>query len=311
MFRLKLVPSTLSLNFLKYMPVAGLSSLAAVLVSIGLFFIIGLNLGIDFRGGILIEARSETPADIGGVRGDLENLGLGDISIQSFGSNRDVLIRVQKQEGDERAQLQAIEKITNALGGAYDIRRTEFVGPTVGAELAEKGILAVACALFAIMIYIWFRFEWQFSIAAFLALTHDVLTTIGLFALTGFEFNLATLAAILTIAGYSINDTVVVFDRVRENLRKYKSWEQPKILNKSLNETLSRTVMTSVTTAIALIAIILFGGAVLRDFALAMLWGVTIGTYSSIYIAVGLISRFDLKRNDDEDNQIPTPEYER
>ncbi|MBL6605089.1 MAG: protein translocase subunit SecF [Alphaproteobacteria bacterium] len=311
MFRLKLVPSTPSLNFLKYMPVAGLSSLAAVLVSIGLFFIIGLNLGIDFRGGILIEARSETPADIGGVRGDLENLGLGDISIQSFGSDRDVLIRVQKQEGDERAQLQAIEKITNALGGAYDIRRTEFVGPTVGAELAEKGILAVACALFAIMIYIWFRFEWQFSIAAFLALTHDVLTTIGLFALTGFEFNLATLAAILTIAGYSINDTVVVFDRVRENLRKYKSWEQPKILNKSLNETLSRTVMTSVTTAIALIAIILFGGAVLRDFALAMLWGVTIGTYSSIFIAVGLISRFDLKRNDDEDNQIPTPEYER
>ncbi|MDC1136131.1 protein translocase subunit SecF [Alphaproteobacteria bacterium] len=311
MFRLKLVPSTPSLNFLKYMPVAGLSSLAAVLVSIGLFFIIGLNLGIDFRGGILIEARSETPADIGGVRGDLENLGLGDISIQSFGSDRDVLIRVQKQEGDERAQLQAIEKITNALGGAYDIRRTEFVGPTIGAELAEKGILAVACALFAIMIYIWFRFEWQFSIAAFLALTHDVLTTIGLFALTGFEFNLATLAAILTIAGYSINDTVVVFDRVRENLRKYKSWEQPKILNRSLNETLSRTVMTSVTTAIALIAIILFGGAVLRDFALAMLWGVTIGTYSSIFIAVGLISRFDLKRNDDEDNQIPTPEYER
>lgn len=311
MFRLKLVSSTPSLNFLKYMPISGASSIAAVLVSIGLFFIVGLNLGIDFRGGILIEAQSETPADIGGVRGDLENLGLGDISIQSFGSDRDVLIRVQRQEGDERAQLQAIEKITNALGGAYDIRRTEFVGPTVGAELAEKGMLAVACALFAIMIYIWFRFEWQFSIAAFLALTHDVLTTIGLFALTGFEFNLATLAAILTIAGYSINDTVVVFDRVRENLRKYKSWEQPKILNKSLNETLSRTVMTSVTTAIALIAIILFGGAVLRDFALAMLWGVTIGTYSSIFIAVGLLSRFDLKRNDDEDNQIPTPEYER
>jgi preprotein translocase SecF subunit len=222
-----------------------------------------------------------------------------------------VLIRVQKQEGDERAQLQAIQKITEALGGAYEIRRTEFVGPTVGAELAEKGVLAVACALFAIMIYIWFRFEWQFSIAALLALTHDVFTTVGLFALTGFEFNLATLAAILTIAGYSINDTVVVFDRVRENLRKYKSWDQEKILNKSLNETLSRTVMTSVTTAIALIAIILFGGAVLRDFALAMLWGVTIGTYSSIFIAVGLISRFDLKRSNDEDNHVPTPEYER
>ena len=311
MFRLKLVPSTPSIYFLKFIPAAAVASITAVVASIVLFFLVGLNLGIDFRGGILIEAQSETPADIGGVRGDLESLGLGDISIQSFGTDRDVLIRVQKQEGDERAQLQAIQKITEALGGAYDIRRTEFVGPTVGAELAEKGILAVACALFAIMIYIWFRFEWQFSIAALLALTHDVFTTVGLFALTGFEFNLATLAAILTIAGYSINDTVVVFDRVRENLRKYKSWDQEKILNKSLNETLSRTVMTSVTTAIALIAIILFGGAVLRDFALAMLWGVTIGTYSSIFIAVGLISRFDLKRSDDEDNQVPTPEYER
>lgn len=311
MFRLKLVPSTPSISFLKFIPAAAVASITAVVASIVLFFLVGLNLGIDFRGGILIEAQSETPADIGGVREDLESLGLGDISIQSFGTDRDVLIRVQKQEGDERAQLQAIQKITEALGGAYDIRRTEFVGPTVGAELAEKGILAVACALFAIMIYIWFRFEWQFSIAALLALTHDVFTTVGLFALTGFEFNLATLAAILTIAGYSINDTVVVFDRVRENLRKYKSWDQEKILNKSLNETLSRTVMTSVTTAIALIAIILFGGAVLRDFALAMLWGVTIGTYSSIFIAVGLISRFDLKRSDDEDNQVPTPEYER
>ena len=311
MFRLKLVPSTPSIHFLKFIPAAALASITAVVASIVLFFVVGLNLGIDFRGGILIEAQSETTADIGEVRTDLERLGLGDISIQSFGTDRDVLIRVQKQEGNERAQLQAIQKITEALGGAYEIRRTEFVGPTVGAELAEKGMLAVACALFAIMIYIWFRFEWQFSIAALLALSHDVFTTVGLFALTGFEFNLATLAAILTIAGYSINDTVVVFDRVRENLRKYKSWDQEKILNKSLNETLSRTVMTSVTTAIALIAIILFGGAVLRDFALAMLWGVTIGTYSSIFIAVGLISRFDLKRSDDEDNHVPTPEYER
>ena len=311
MFRLKLVPSTPSIQFLKYVPMAGGVSIAAVLASIALFFLVGLNLGIDFRGGILIEAQSKTAADIGAVRGDLEKLRLGDIAIQSFGTEKDVLIRVQKQEGDERAQAAAIEKITSTLGNGYEIRRTEFVGPTVGAELAEKGIMAVACALFAIMIYIWFRFEWQFSIAAFLALTHDVFTTVGLFVLTGFEFNLATLAAILTIAGYSINDTVVVFDRVRENLRKYKSWDQSKILDKSLNETLSRTVMTSLTTAIALIAIILFGGAVLRDFALAMLWGVTIGTYSSIFIAVGLISQFDLKSSDDEDKQIPTPEYER
>ena len=203
--------------------------------------------------------------------------------------------------GDEKAQIAAIELITKTLGDDYDVRRTEFVGPTVGAELAEKGILAVICSLVAIMVYIWFRFEWQFSIAAILALAHDVLTTIGLFALTSFEFNLATVAAILTIAGYSINDTVVVFDRVRENLRRYKSYEQPAILNMSLNETLSRTVMTSVTTMLALLAIVLFGGAVLRDFALAMMWGVLIGTYSSIFVAVGMLAFFDLKKNLDED----------
>ena len=270
--------------------------------SIAMFTIIGLNLGIDFRGGILIEARNtEGPAEIGGLRSDLDDLGLGDISLQSFGSETDILVRVQRQDGDEKAQIAAIELITKTLGADYDVRRTEFVGPTVGAELAEKGILAVICSLAAIMVYIWFRFEWQFSIAAILALAHDVLTTIGLFALTSFEFNLATVAAILTIAGYSINDTVVVFDRVRENLRRYKSYEQPAILNMSLNETLSRTVMTSVTTMLALLAIVLFGGAVLRDFALAMMWGVLIGTYSSIFVAVGMLAFFDLKKNLDED----------
>ena len=311
MFRLKLVPDNSAFDFLRQLKVTASVSVLLVLASIGLFFVNGLNLGIDFRGGILLEARSEAPVDIADVRADLSRLALGDISIQTFGSDRDVLIRVQRQDGDEKAQIAAIQSITAALGDGFDIRRTEFVGPTIGAELAEKGMLAVGCALLAIMIYIWFRFEWQFSIAAIIALSHDVLSTVGLFALVRFEFNLATVAAILTIAGYSINDTVVVFDRVRENLRKYKTWDQAKILNKSLNETLSRTVMTSVTTALALLAIIIFGGAVLRDFALAMLWGVTIGTYSSIFVAVGLISRFDLKRSDDEDTSAPVPEYER
>jgi len=311
MFRLKIVPDTASFDFLRYMPAATALSGLMVAASVLLFALVGLNLGIDFKGGILIEARSGQKADIAALRADLGRLNLGDMSIQSFGSENDVLIRVQRQQGDERAQMQAIEGITAALGNSYEVRRTEFVGPTVGAELAQNGILAVCCALAAIMFYIWFRFEWQFSVAALLALTHDVLTTIGLFSLTGFEFNLATLAAILTIAGYSINDTVVVFDRVRETLRKYKSWQQTRILNKALNETLSRTVMTSVTTALALIAITVFGGAVLRDFALAMLWGVGIGTYSSVFIAVGIISRFDLKRSDDEDNAVPVPEYER
>ena len=311
MFRLKLVPDNSTFNFLRQMRLTAAFSAMLVLVSIGLFFGKGLNLGIDFRGGILIEAQSQNAVEVAKIRADLSRLSLGDISIQSFGSKRDILIRVQRQEGDETAQIAAIQRITETLGENFDIRRTEFVGPTIGAELAEKGMLAVGCALLAIMIYIWFRFEWQFSIAAVIALGHDVISTVGLFALASFEFNLATVAAILTIAGYSINDTVVVFDRVRENLRKYKSWDQAKILNKSLNETLSRTVMTSVTTSLALLAIIIFGGAVLRDFALAMLWGVTIGTYSSIFVAVGVISRFDLKRSDDEDNSAPVPEYER
>ena len=301
--RLKLVPSETNIDFMRLrMPALGFSGLL-VAVSIALFTLVGLNLGIDFRGGILIEARNTAgAADIGSIRSDLNRLGLGDISIQGFGSETDVLVRVQRQEGDESAQIAAIKAITEALGQDYDIRRTEFVGPTVGAELAEKGVLAVICALLAIMVYIWFRFEWQFSIAAILALAHDVLSTIGLFALTSFEFNLATVAAILTIAGYSINDTVVVFDRVRENLRRYKSYEQPAILNRSLNETLSRTVMTSVTTLLALFAIVLFGGAVLRDFALAMMWGVLIGTYSSVFVAVGALAFFDLKRHLDEDD---------
>ncbi|MEC7982363.1 MAG: protein translocase subunit SecF [Pseudomonadota bacterium] len=301
--RLKLVPSETTINFMRLrMPALGFSGVL-VAVSIALFTLVGLNLGIDFRGGILIEARNSAgAADIGSIRSDLNRLGLGDISIQGFGSETDLLVRVQRQEGDESAQIAAIKAITDALGEDYDIRRTEFVGPTVGAELAEKGVLAVICALLAIMVYIWFRFEWQFSIAAILALAHDVLSTIGLFALTSFEFNLATVAAILTIAGYSINDTVVVFDRVRENLRRYKSYEQPAILNRSLNETLSRTVMTSVTTLLALFAIVLFGGAVLRDFALAMMWGVLIGTYSSVFVAVGALAFFDLKRHLDEDD---------
>ena len=310
--RLKLVPSDTSFDFLKLQKFTMALSAFLVLASIGMFATVGLNLGIDFKGGILLEARNSTgPADISKVRNDLATLNLGDVSLQGFGTDTDVLIRIQRQEGDEKAQIAAIKAVTDMLGSDFDIRRTEFVGPTVGAELAEKGVLAVICALMAILVYIWFRFEWQFSIAAILALAHDVLTTIGLFSLTAFEFNLATVAAILTIAGYSINDTVVVFDRVRENLRRYKSFEQRDILNRSLNETLSRTVMTSVTTLLALTAIVIFGGAVLRDFALAMIWGVIIGTYSSVFIAVGMLSRFDLKRVDQDDDGVEVPEYER
>ena len=310
--RLKLVPSDTSFDFLRLQKITMFLSAFLVLASVGMFATIGLNLGIDFKGGILLEARNTTgSADISKIRNDIGSLNLGDVSLQGFGTETDILIRIQRQEGDEKAQIAAIKAVTDMLGSDYDIRRTEFVGPTVGAELAEKGVLAVMCALMAILVYIWFRFEWQFSVAAILALAHDVMTTIGLLSLTSFAINLTKVAAILTIAGYSINDTVVVFDRVRENLRRYKSHEQKDILNRSLNETLSRTVMTSVTTLLALTAIVVFGGAVLRDFALAMIWGVIIGTYSSVFIAVGMLSRFDLKRVDEDDDGVEVPEYER
>ena len=237
-------------------------------------------------------------------------MSVGNVEIQEFGSPENVLIRIEKNSEKKDEQNALINNIKNELPSEIDYRRIEFVGPKVGKELQIMGIKAVLFSLIAMFSYIWFRFSgWQFGLGALAALFHDVLSTIGFFSLTQIEFNLASIAAILTIAGYSINDTVVVFDRVRENLRRYKSFTLVDILNKSLNETLSRTVMTSVTTLLALMAIVVFGGAVLRDFAIAMIWGVLIGTYSSVFVAVGLLSRFDIKRNDDDGAE--TPEYER
>ncbi|MYG51113.1 MAG: protein translocase subunit SecF, partial [Rhodospirillaceae bacterium] len=239
---------------------------------------------------------AERPADIAGLRSRLNALGLGEVSIQNFGKDSEVLIRVEKQPGDNARQMQAIEAVTAALGRNYRVGREEFVGPKVGAELIQAGIIATLLALFAIMAYVWFRFEWQFGIAAVAALTHDVLLTIGLFSLFQLEFNLSTVAAVLTIAGYSINDTVVVFDRVRENLRKYKKMSMPDLMNLSLNDTLSRTVLTSVTTLLALFALFFLGGEVIRGFSIALIWGVLVGTYSSICLAVPLLLILRIKR---------------
>ncbi|MDC0395016.1 protein translocase subunit SecF [Alphaproteobacteria bacterium] len=311
MFRLKIIPDDTSIPFVKLFKLGFVFSIILVLLSIGSFLYQGLNLGIDFKGGILIEAKSKQGnADVENLRSVLGGESYGEVAIQLFGAKDEVLIRIQKQDGDEKAQAKVVQQINALISDNYKVRRTEFVGPTIGAELTQKGIIAVISALAAIMIYIWFRFEWQYSIAAIIALSHDVLTTIGFFALTSFEFNLTTIAAILTISGYSINDTVVVFDRIRENFRRYKSWEQIDIINKSLNETLSRTVMTSVTTALALIAIIIFGGPVLRDFSTAMLWGVLIGTYSSISIAAGLLTFVTISRGGDDNSDVAKAELE-
>ncbi len=297
MFKLNIVPENTNVNFVGARRIAYPLSVLLILASIAAFSIQGLNFGIDFRGGILIEVKTQGPADVEQLRSDIGGLGLGEVQIQEFGQPDDVLIRLQQQDGEEAEQIRAIETIKNALGDqVVEYRRTEFVGPTVGAELIESAIWAVTLAIGAILIYIWFRFEWQFGVGAVIALTHDVITTIGLFAVTQLEFNLATVAAILTIAGYSINDTVVIYDRVREELRRYKKMDMFALLNLAANRTLSRTFMTSVTTLIALIALAIFGGSIIRDFSIAMIWGVVIGTYSSVFVAVPILLVLNLSR---------------
>ena len=236
------------------------------------------------------------------LRAKIGNLNLGEVSIQEFGAPDDVLIRVQRQEGGDEKQQEAVAIISAAIKDQVEeFRRTETVGPTVGGELKEAAIWAVFASIGAILLYVWFRFEWQFALGAVIALTHDVLTTIGLFALLNLEFNLASVAALLTIAGYSINDTVVIYDRVRENMRKFKRMPLPELFNISINETLARTVMTSVTTLLALVALVVFGGEVIRGFSIALIWGVLIGTYSSVALAVPMLIYLKVQRGDEGD----------
>ncbi len=291
-----LVPVGTKIDFMRRRKFAAAASVGLALASVLLFLIQGLNYGIDFRGGILLEIRTQGPAKMAELRSDLSGLNLGEIELQEFGQDTDVLIRIEKQSGGETAQLRAVETVKETLGQSVEYRRVEFVGPKVGSELIEAGVTAVLLALAAMLIYIWFRFEWQFGVGAVIALLHDVVLTIGIFSMLGLEFNLSTVAAILTIAGYSINDTVVVYDRVRENLRKYKTLAIDDLLNLSINETLSRTVLTSVTTLLALLTLFFFGGQVIKGFSFAMIWGVVVGTYSSIWIAVPLLIYMRLKR---------------
>jgi len=294
---LHLIPTNIDLDFISKRKLFFIFSALLVAFSIGMFLTKGLSYGIDFKGGIMIEIRTEKPADIGDMRKTLGALDLGEVALQTFGEPTDVLIRIQRQKGDEKAQQEAVEKVKSVLGSDVEYRRTEFVGPKVSDELFWDGVLAVGLAILAILVYIWFRFEWQFGLGAVVALSHDVISTIGIFALMDLEFNLSTVAAVLTIAGYSINDTVVVFDRVRENLRKYKKMPLPELLNNSINQTLSRTVITSLTTLLALLSLYFLGGAVIRDFSFAMIWGVVIGTYSSICLAVPLLLYMKIKRS--------------
>ena len=273
-------------------------SLIAAIIAVALLSTKGLNFGIDFKGGSLFEIQTKSGAvDIPDLRSRVGGLGLGEVQIQGLDEPTDALIRVEEQEGGETAQQEAAGKVQDALGEDIEIRRVEVVGPAVSGELQQAGIIAVTVAIIGILLYIWFRFEWQFGVAAILALVHDIVITMGLFSLLGFDFGLSEVAALLTLAGYSINDSVVVFDRIRENLRRYKKMPLVDLLNLSINEMLSRTVITSTTTFVAVLALYVFGTEVIRGFSFAMLFGILIGTWSSIFIASPFLLWVGLKRD--------------
>ena len=291
-------PHGTHIDFMRFRDICFWGSIVAIVAALGLFFFKGLNYGVDFKGGTMIEVQTASggPADIQAMRTRLSGLGLGDIQIQEFGATNDVLIRMEQQPGDETAQQVAMKKVLDTLGGEYVQRRVEVVGPAVSAELRRTGVIAVLAAILAIICYVWFRFEWQFAVGTIVSLVHDVMVVVGIFSLFDLEFDLGIVAALLTILGYSVNDTVVVSDRIRENLRKYKRMELRELLNLSINETLSRTILTGVTTIVVLLALFVFGGSVIRYFALAMLLGVLIGTYSSLFIAAPILEVLGVKR---------------
>ena len=299
MWTLKLVPAETKIDFIRLHIASFIVSASLVIASLGLFFTQGLNFGIDFKGGTLIEIGTKGPADIADLRDIIGSLDLGEVQIQEFGSPEDVLIRVgEKADATDNAEnLSAVDQIRNALPQDVTFRRVEVVGPQISGELVRAGFLAVTVAIGLMLFYIWLRFEWQFSVGAVLALIHDIILTIGVFCLIQLEFNLSIIAAILTIVGYSMNDTVVVYDRVRENLRRFKKMPLSELANLSINSTLSRTVMTSVTTLLALFSLYILGGEVIRGFTLAMIWGVFVGTYSSIFIAAPVLMYLGVKRD--------------
>ena len=274
------------INFNKFYKLFNLISLSLVVASVLLLFFKGLNFGVDFKGGTLIELRSnDKNINVTSLRQSFNKMNLGDFNIKKFGNENDFLIKIEKKDTSANA-IEVIKKdLTFSLGGSFNFRRVENVGPKVSSELLKSGIIAIALSLAAMLFYIWIRFEWQFSLGAILALFHDVIITLGLFSLFSLEINLSIVAAVLTIVGYSMNDTVVIYDRVRENLRKFSDIKIYELTNISINETLSRTIITSATTLLALVSIYLFGGEILKGFSLAMIMGVVFGTYSSIYIA--------------------------
>ena len=297
---LRLISDNTTIKFIRLKTFSfSLSAALSVLAILSVVFI-GLNFGIDFKGGILLEVRTVNNISISDIRKELSNLNIGEVSIQEFGAKSDYLIRVERQKGSDNAQQIAVEAIKGVLNSAFaddiEYRRLEYVGPTVSKDLISDGVMAIFFAIVAMLAYIWFRFELPFAIGAVVALLHDIILTLGVFSILGLEFNLSTVAAILLIIGYSMNDTVVVYDRIRENLRKFKKMELESLLDKSINETLTRTINTTITTMLALGALYLIGGQIISDFAFAMLWGIIVGTYSSIFIASTILVYLNIRR---------------
>lgn len=294
---LRFIPDDTHVPFMRLARVGFPISIVLMVASIVLAFTVGMNFGIDFKGGTLIEVQSKTEtADLKAIRDTLGTLDLGDVEVQGFGAPNDVLIRIAAQPGGDGAQEAAVGRVQAALGkDEYDYRRVEVVGPRVSGELAWTGTISVLVTMVGVLLYIWFRFEWQFGIGAIATLVHDVVLTVGFFAVTQLDFNLSSIAAILTILGYSLNDTVVVFDRIREILRRYKQMTVGEVIDTATNQTLSRTILTAATTLIALFALFFFGGSVIRSFTAAMIFGVFIGTYSSIFIGGPILIYFRIR----------------
>jgi SecD/SecF fusion protein len=292
----QLIPEVTNFRFMWLRNYAFALSAVLSIAAAALFFTVQMNMGIDFRGGSMIEVQANAErADASDVRSRLGDLNLGEVQVQEFGSPRELLIRIGTQDGGDNAEQSAIMRVQAELSDDHEFRRVEVVGPTISAELARAGTIAVIAALFAMLVYIWLRFEWQFAVGAIIATLHDVVMVIGFFVITGFEFNLSSIAAVLTVVGYSINDTVVVYDRVRENLRKYKKMPIAELIDLTINQTLSRTILTGVTTLLALTALYMFGGEVIASFTAAMIFGILIGTYSSIFVAGPLLILFRLR----------------
>ena len=293
---LRLAPEDTKFPFMRFRRVSYPFSALMSIISVVLFLNVGMNFGIDFSGGTLIELRAKDgTADLAKLRTIAEHLNIGDVEVQSFGSAAEVTLRFGLQPGGDVAQQAAVNRVKDAIGNGYDVRRTEVVGPRVSGELVQSGTLGVVISIIAVLCYLWFRFEWQFAVGAIIATMHDLLLTVGFFALTRLEFNTTSIAAILTIVGYSLNETVVVLDRIREMMRKYRKMPTDQLIDVSVNAVIPRTIMTATTVFLALISLVVFGGEVIRSFSLAMIWGIFVATYSSIFICSPMLIYLGLR----------------